>query len=98
MKTFRYASNNSGGSWWLKDEDWKNLEAKGWKVDWIKDLPNDSFLKGKDGRWLGALAKSATKEFPNLGEAIADFEIITGQDYYDEGCNCCGNPHDIGEV
>ena len=23
-----YSSNNSGGSWWLSDEDWKNLEAR----------------------------------------------------------------------
>jgi hypothetical protein len=29
-----YRSNNSGGSWWLKDEDWKALEAAGWKVIW----------------------------------------------------------------
>ena len=29
-----YSSNNSGGSWWLKDEDWKALEAAGWWVEW----------------------------------------------------------------
>jgi len=29
-----YSSNNSGGAWWLKDEDWKALEAAGWKVVW----------------------------------------------------------------
>ena len=29
-----YSSNNSGGGWWLKDEDWKALEAAGWKVEW----------------------------------------------------------------
>ena len=28
-----YSSNNSGGSWWLSDEDWKKLEAAGWNVD-----------------------------------------------------------------
>ncbi len=30
-----YESNNSGGSWWLKDEHWKALEAAGWKVQWV---------------------------------------------------------------
>lgn len=29
-----YTSNNSGGRWWLKDEDWKALEKAGWKVVW----------------------------------------------------------------
>ena len=37
-----YSSNNSGGSWWLKDEDWKALEAAGWKVVWASlDYPYD---------------------------------------------------------
>lgn len=29
-----YHSNNSGGSWWLKDADWKALAVAGWKVVW----------------------------------------------------------------
>jgi hypothetical protein len=29
-----YDSNNSGGRWWLKDEDWHALERAGWKVAW----------------------------------------------------------------
>lgn len=33
-----YSSNNSGGSWWLKDEDWRKLEAAGWYVVWGKNL------------------------------------------------------------
>ncbi len=32
-----YASNNSGGRWWLNDEDWKNLEKAGWKIMWQID-------------------------------------------------------------
>lgn len=31
-----YSSNNSGGDWWLSDDDWKNLESAGWKVKWIR--------------------------------------------------------------
>lgn len=30
-----YDSNNSGGSWWLKDEDWAALEKAGWYVQWL---------------------------------------------------------------
>ena len=29
-----YDSNNSGGSWWLDDKQWKALEKAGWKVVW----------------------------------------------------------------
>ena len=29
-----YSSNNSGGSWWLRDKDWLALEAAGWTVEW----------------------------------------------------------------
>lgn len=39
-----YDSNNSGGSWWLSDEDWKALEDAGWTVMWgAKDFCNDKF-------------------------------------------------------
>lgn len=30
----KYSSNNSGGSWWLSDDDWKALEVAGWEIDW----------------------------------------------------------------
>ena len=29
-----YDSNNSGGSWWLSDQNWIDLEQAGWKVEW----------------------------------------------------------------
>lgn len=29
-----YDSNNSGGSWWLKEADWVALEKAGWCVEW----------------------------------------------------------------
>lgn len=34
-----YDSNNSGGRWWLDDDQWKALEAAGWRVEW-KTLEN----------------------------------------------------------
>lgn len=76
-----YDSNNSGGHWWLKDDDWKALEKAGWVVHW------------KPERWLGALATSAEIECETPQEAIRSFEAATGQNAADEGCNCCGAPH-----
>jgi hypothetical protein len=91
MVKLEYSSNNSGGSWWLDDEDWKKLEAAGWKVNWVKD---DPYHKGAE-RWLGCLAKEASKEFETPDEGIEEWKTITGQDPWAEGCNCCGVPHNF---
>lgn len=93
MTTIRYSSNNSGGYWWLSDEDWKNLEKAGWKVEWNRDIKPSSGSLRSGERWLGALATDATREGLTLRGAIAEFEDITGQNADDEGCNCCGAPH-----
>lgn len=84
-----YDSNNSGGSFWLSDEDWFALEKAGWEVNWIK---NDSYHKGEE-RFLGALATSAKREGLSLGDAIAEWERVTGQSSNSLGCSCCGVPH-----
>lgn len=34
MGYVEYSSNNSGGSWWLTDQNWHDLEAAGWIVVW----------------------------------------------------------------
>ncbi len=87
--TVKYDSNNSGGDWWLTDEDWKNLEEAGWTVNW------------KERRWLDALATSASKEFEAESEDDAitaaefNFTGITGQSTYEQGCDCCGPPHNF---
>jgi hypothetical protein len=88
-----YSSNNSGGGWWLKDEDWYKLEEAGWKIKWHKDQKGKWFKADAEGRWLGALAGEASKNFKTVREAMEEFERITGQDVTDEGCNCCGAPH-----
>lgn len=89
----KYSSNNSGGSWWLKDEDWLALEKAGWKVEWVRDNPNTLFKDDGGERSLGALASRAEKEFETPGAAMREFEAVTGQTVSDEGCNCCGAPH-----
>ena len=40
MGILLYNSNNSGGRWWLNDEQWENLEDNGWVVHWYHDWNN----------------------------------------------------------
>lgn len=93
-----YSSNNSGGDWWLTDEDWKALETAGWEVEWFADR-TDPFLKKPypDGRFLGALASHAKRYGVSLRPAIAEWEDITGSYSNDLGCSCCGTPHSFSE-
>lgn len=92
-----YSTNNSGGEWWLSDEDWKALEAAGWEVDWVTNWEPQMHLipPSKDGRWLGTLARDAFRHGLSLEEAIAEWERITGQLSTEEGCPCCGPPHNF---
>lgn len=95
-----YDSNNSGGHWWLSDDDWLKLEADGWAVRWVKDDPNLPLVPSEN-RWLGALATSATIEVEAYSKSLAEgvakewWEASVMQDADDEGCNCCGNPHNF---
>lgn len=84
----KYSSNNSGGRWWLTDEDWYALERQGWKVHWEKAKE-----RSEGERFLGALASSAEKKFDNKLEGIKEWEKLTGEYAGSIGCNCCGEPH-----
>lgn len=92
MGVIEYHSNNSGGSWWLSDEDWKALDEAGWQVDWYADRADDSGLVSGD-RFLGGLASSASKQTDDPNAALAEWERLTGQNAADLGCSCCGPPH-----
>lgn len=86
MKVLEYSSNNSGGGWWLTDQNWRDLEKAGWVVDW------------QQKRFLGALATEAKREIKEnetLSAILLEFEKITGEDISDEGCSCCGCPHNF---
>lgn len=88
-----YSSNNSGGSWWLSDDDWRALENAGWEVDWFAKETNGYRTVGKDGRWLGGLASRASREGLSLKDAIMEWESVTHQNASALGCSCCGTPH-----
>lgn len=96
MTTTTYSTNNSGGDWWLDDNDWLALEAAGWNVAWVKDEdPAAQFSRnsGGSGRWLGALATEASREGLTMRQAIAEWEAVTGERSNAMGCSCCGVPH-----
>lgn len=98
MSTICYSTNNSGGSWWLTDQNWKDLETAGWEVEWVKDQGDSIFHKAGEDRWLGALATHASREGLSMRMALAEFEDVTGLDPHEQGCDCCGQPHWFYEV
>lgn len=111
MKLFKYSTNNSGGYFCLSTKNWKALEKAGWKLFNHEDFiyENQEYKMGKDGvplrvnprvkdKMFNQYAQYAFKKFNSLEEAISEFEIVADQDYNDEGCSCCGNPHSISEV
>lgn len=97
MGYIEYSSNNSGGSWWLTDQNWKDLEEAGWDVAWVREAEDGIFHSKGEERWLGALATRATRRDVSLRVAMAEFEDVTGQDPEANGCDCCGQPHYFGE-
>jgi hypothetical protein len=64
-----YDSNNSGGSFWLSDENWKALEEAGWVVGWtvvteregLRD--GERFVHAESGRRYGDTWEEATREY-----------------------------------
>ena len=111
MILVNYSSNNSGGSWWLSDDDWVALYDAGWQLkrpysecrysengnptpedeahNWSLDPRNAT------SDWLGALTTDARKEFSSMREAVDEWENLTSGNASDEGCNCCGTPHNF---
>lgn len=53
MGRIDYSSNNSGGSFWLKDADWRALERAGWIVHWLHDWndPDHTHAEPVTDKW-----------------------------------------------
>ena len=52
MGFVEYSSNNSGGSWWMSDQNWLDLEKAGWIVMWARlkvEYDGDDCKRDKDG-------------------------------------------------
>jgi len=100
---YELQENNSGGDWWLTEQDYKNLFAAGWKLpkDWDKpsyegDEPWEPFCGGAPvpHGWR----RSTYIRASSIGEAIRSFETATGRSFYERGCSCCGAPFAISRV
>lgn len=101
MTVYELSENNSGGSFWLSRKNYDDLLENGWYI-----LPSDSsFLDdnfGADDKqggqvpysWRSGLRVKAA----SLKEAVESFERVTGQDFFAEGCNCCGAPFSMSSV
>lgn len=94
--------------WWIEWGGVYFCKSTGWKAPAGKPEPCgdedkchghrkfdsiEECLADQNGRWLGAVAKYASKDFPSMKDAIQEWEDITGLEATDDGCNCCGPPH-----
>lgn len=75
----QYRHNNSGGYDWLTTADWKNLTDAGWVI--TDRNVNHVFTADRTGL--------------SLVEAIVEWHRVTGKNPAEEGCNCCGKPHNF---
>ena len=94
-KCVELLENNSGGYWWLADDDWFALEEAGWEVEWITQDHAGVIELDEKGRYrlLDALAIRARRFDVSLTHARIEFEELTGQSIDEFGCECCGPPH-----
>lgn len=78
----QYSANNSGGSDWMTRQNWEDLERDGWIVQW-------DFSNGRGLPYCGYL--------PDVGldEAMDRWSSVTAMDPSEEGCDCCGPPHNF---
>ncbi len=96
MTKYIFSENNSGGSWWLKKPQYEALFAAGWKVDSDETTgPLASTMQGLSGDVPYAWRHELYGEFDSLRAAVESWERATGEDFFAEGCNCCGCPFSI---
>ena len=75
MKYVTYESNNSGGHWWLKDEDWEALEKAGWKVVW----ENLEYIYGDKGERIRD--EDGTPKLVPVGEGNSGYKPLCAKQY-----------------
>ena len=103
MPKYEFSENNSGGSWWLNKEQYLKLFAAGWSYvpsDFDKERGYDQkgFAGDKSDTVPWGWRHNTQGEFATIREAVESFETTTGEDFFAEGCNCCGVPFSISSV
>lgn len=101
-KIYSFSENNSGGSWWLNREQYDALMKAGWfyePSDYDKEQGYDTQPFNNDPRdkvpygWRHHLKG----RFNSMKEAVESWEHAVHQDFFAEGCNCCGAPFSMSE-
>jgi hypothetical protein len=90
-----YSSNNSGGSWWVSDRQWFDLESAGWQVAWFAG--DTGYPTSAAGYYLGGLASDAKRTGVTLEEAMAEWQWITALDPCAIPCFSSAPPHSFAE-
>lgn len=93
---YEFEENNSGGSWWLSRQQYEALRAAGWHEPEETDDDKrfaasclntpDVPYRWRQGWWI---------EADSIREAVESWERATGEDFFAQGCNCCGAPFSI---
>ena len=99
MPVYEFDENNSGGSWWLGYDDYQRLFKAGWYYEPDEyDKQHGYHIKpmletGPKGRTVPyGWRKNLKFKANNIREAIDSWEKATDQDFFAQGCNCCGVP------
>ena len=102
MPIYEFSENNSGGSWWLNRAQYDKLFDAGFFLDEDGMKSSERFgsssLSTKDVPY--GWRSNVQVEAASLQEAVERWEDATGEDFFAEGCNCCGAPfsmHSVGE-
>jgi hypothetical protein len=100
MNTYRFSENNSGGSFWLTREQYERLFEAGWtyepdEYDRTNGYDTDAFLDNHPNPVPYGWRRRLEFKAKTIREAVESFEAATGEDFFAEGCNCCGAPFSI---
>lgn len=92
MFKYEFHESNSGGYHRLSEKNYRDLHAAGWSARmYCFDADQDE--TDIDQMLFDGLSRPyMSKEFPTIRAAVEEWEKITGQDFFEQGCTCCGPP------
>lgn len=104
VRIFEFSENNSGGSWWLNRKQYDALMAAGFYYE--KPEGDSVFGINYDEPFLGSKSDNVPYGWRHnlrvkavdIRDAVERWEAATGEDFFAEGCNCCGCPFSMSSV
>ena len=97
LKVFSFDENNSGGSWWLDRKQYDALFKAGFtytpsKYDIEHGYDKNPFRDNENSTVPYGWRKYLQIKASSMKEAVEKWEAATGEDFFAQGCNCCGAP------